>query len=297
MQSNSIAVVNGKGGVGKTSITANLAGSAALSGWKVLAIDLDSQANLGRDLGYLQAARTDEGAGLLAAVVKGARLEPLANERPNLDVVPAGEVTDDLVRYLQEQGRVGLGSLDAALAGVAHEYDLVVLDCPPQAGAIQDAALVAAHYLIIPTSFDAGSIDGLSRVASRFQDICVSENPALELLGVVLFGFGVRDKRIVAEVRTQLEAALGGSAPVLETVIRHVRRAAYDMRERGVLAYEYEASAASAPRWYQALREGTAPPTFSSGAGGLAGDYYQLTREVLRLFAERQAEFERAGVQ
>ena len=297
MQSNSIAVVNGKGGVGKTSISANLAGSAALSDWKVLVIDLDSQANLGRDLGYLKAGRTDEGAGLLDAVVKGTKLEPLRNERPNLDVVPAGESTDELVRHLQKQGRAGLESLDAALASVAHEYDLVVLDCPPQAGAIQDAALVAAHYLIIPTSFDAGSIDGLSRVASRFQDICVAENPALELLAVVLFGFGARDKRILAEVRAQLETALGGAAPVLETMIRHVRRAAYDMRERGVLAYEYEASAASAPRWYQALREGSAPPTFSSGAGGLAGDYYQLTREVLRLFAERQAQFEQAGVQ
>lgn len=297
MQSNSIAVVNGKGGVGKTSISANLAGSAALSGWKVLLVDLDSQANLGRDLGYLQAGRTDEGEGLLAGVVSGASLEPLRNERPNLDVLPAGKATDDLVKYLQEQGRAGLGSLDAALSGVSHEYDLLVLDCPPQAGAIQDAALVAAHYLIIPTSFDAGSIDGLSRVASRFRDICVAENPALELLGVVLFGFGARDKRILGEVRGQLEVALAGAAPVLETVIRHVRRAAYDMRERGVLAYEYEASAASAPRWYQALREGTEPPTFSSGAGGLAEDYYELTREVLRLFAERQARFEQAAVQ
>jgi Mrp family chromosome partitioning ATPase len=62
---NAVAVATGKGGVGKTSITANVAGTAALSGWRVLAVDLDPQGNLGNDLGYNQRGDGDEGGRLV----------------------------------------------------------------------------------------------------------------------------------------------------------------------------------------------------------------------------------------
>ncbi len=99
MLQRSIAVSNGKGGVGKTSVASHLAGIAAAAGWKVLAVDLDPQGNLGQDLGYYQADRGDSGRSLSDAVIDGTELVPLRDVRPNLDVwfppvsTPTGSTT------------------------------------------------------------------------------------------------------------------------------------------------------------------------------------------------------------
>ena len=97
---NTIAFANGKGGVGKTSVTANVAGIAALSGWRVLTIDLDPQGNLGNDLGYLQSGESDQGAGLMAAIRDDKKLKPLRDVRPGLDSVPGGDDMDGLMTVL-----------------------------------------------------------------------------------------------------------------------------------------------------------------------------------------------------
>ncbi|MEX2620501.1 MAG: ParA family protein [Egibacteraceae bacterium] len=80
MLDNCAAVVNSKGGVGKTSIVANVAATAALGGWRTLTVDLDPQGNLARDLGYRQAS--DEGRGLLEAVMTGSRVQPMTGVGP-----------------------------------------------------------------------------------------------------------------------------------------------------------------------------------------------------------------------
>lgn len=283
---NTLAVANGKGGVGKTSITANVAGTAALSGWKVLAVDLDPQGNLGTDLGYNQRGESDEGRGLLRAVVSGDPLEPLADVRENLDVVPGGEAIDELVAILTTRQHRDPGASDAvaaALEPIAGRYQLIILDCPPAGGVLLDAALTAARYLVIPTRRDSGSLDGFVRVARRFAHVRAGSNPAIELLGVVLFDFGTGDRRMLADTRAELERDLDGAAPVFDAFIRNSRRAPGDMREQGLLAYEYEGAAAKATPWYQD-RDG---PRFSSSASGLAEDYQRLTAEVLSAISSR----------
>ncbi len=95
MLDNVLLVTNGKGGVGKTSLVANLTGLAVKSGWSVLAIDLDPQGNLARDLGYLD--RSDGGQGLLAAVLLDRELAVVQGVRPF--------------------GGTGAGRLDAAAGG------------------------------------------------------------------------------------------------------------------------------------------------------------------------------------
>ena len=134
---NTIAFANGKGGVGKTSVTANVAGIAALSGWRVLTVDLDPQGNLGTDLGYTQAGASDQGAGLMAAIRDGSALTPLRNVRPGLDAVPGGDHMDGLMtvlapRLLDESAPAT--AIADALASLAEDYDLVLLDCPPAGG-------------------------------------------------------------------------------------------------------------------------------------------------------------------
>jgi len=82
-----IAVINGKGGVLKTTLTANIGGMLASSGYRVLLVDLDPQGNLAEDLGYTASDRDDEGRALAQGLMFGGTIEPLSQIRPNLDVI------------------------------------------------------------------------------------------------------------------------------------------------------------------------------------------------------------------
>ena len=289
-------MANGKGGCGKTSVATNLAGVAALSGWRVLLVDLDPQGNVGDDLGYR--ARSDAGEGLHDSVMKRGRigLEPLRDVRPGLDVIPGGDFTEDLATLLQsrrnkaashEGAQAELLVLSDVLEAVADAYHLVILDCPPAGGVLLDAALAAVHWLLIPTRRDAASIQGLVRVAKRFQEVAATVNPDLEVLGVVLFDFGVGHRRMVAEVRDSLGASLGSVAPVLATFVRSAPKASSDMRNAGQLAYEYEDAKARATAEVKPWERGA--PRFGANAAGLAEDYERLTDEVLRTITDRIA--------
>ncbi len=128
-------MVNDKGGVGKTSLVANLAGQLAAAGYRCLLVDLNRQANLADDLGFRDDERDDQGAGLLLSVISGSPLTPVLDVRPGLDVVPGGARLSDLVPLmvsrLQDQGREAFRVLARVLAPVTGPYDVVFLDCPP----------------------------------------------------------------------------------------------------------------------------------------------------------------------
>jgi len=295
LNANVIAVANGKGGVGKTSVAANLAGLAAHSGWDVLLVDLDRQGNVGSDLGYLGSPNDDGGRALFDALVDRRPLDvPLRGVRPRLDVVPGGDHTGNaaaVVASLLADIEI-LRNLERALASVASSYDLIVLDCPPAGGVMVDLALAAARGLLIPVRHDAASLKGLELMARQYRKVRGHLNPDLQLLGVVLFGIGRSATAIRQEVRATLEASLGELAPVFDTVIRFSERAPYDMRLEGKLAHEYEAAAEAARTdRLAALHAGTpgelrSMPRYSQTAGGLAEDYMALADEVLSRFRE-----------
>ncbi len=295
VSTNTIAFANGKGGVGKSSVAANVAGIAALSGWRVLTVDLDPQGNLGNDLGYTQAGMSDEGAGLMRAIRDGNRLEPLRAVRPNLDAVPGGDDMDGLLAVLAprllDQTAPATAIADA-LTPLADDYDVVLIDCPPAGGVLLEAILIATRFLVIPTKRDLGSLHGLVRVARSFATVRSHDNPNLDVLGVALFDFARQDTRILADTRERLVRNLAGAAPVFETVIRNARKASTDMRRDGLLAFEYEEAASAALRrrvadrgWEQPGRP--SPNGYSRTAAGLAEDYQNLTKEILAAFAER----------
>lgn len=277
-----VAVINGKGGVGKTSIVANVGGLLAMSGYRVLLVDLDPQGNLGEDLGFT--ARSDDGAALARSVLYGEPLQPLMNVRDRLDVCPAGEHLDELAAAmgarLRRDGDSGSLSLARSLSGVAAEYDLILLDCPPGDAVIQGLALGAARWVLIPTKTDASSRKGLREVARRFME-ARTINPELRLLGVVLFGVGAGASRVRDRARELVAADLGGAAPVLNVTIRHVEAAAADARERGQLAHEMEASAAAGPKWWERRRGVKTGPVIAASATSLAADYEALAQEIV----------------
>lgn len=279
-----IAVQTGKGGVGKTSIVANVGGLLAAAGYRVLLVELDHQGNLGEDLGYTGTEADTDGQALLTAVTTGMVPVPTEGVRPNLDVLPGGERLNDLAAVLysrrQSAGRDADRAIARALMPLAPSYDVILLDCPPGQDALQEAALAAARWLIIPTRSDASSRKGLRATAARFAS-AREINPSLELLGVVMFGVTSTAKRVAAQARKFIEADLGGVAPVFSASIRYAEAAAVDARNRGQLMHELEVSAAGQTPWYQRVRDGDAAPALAKSATSLAGDYSALAQEIV----------------
>lgn len=287
--SQTIAIINGKGGVGKTSLTSNLAGLFAAAGLRVLIVDADPQGNVGRDLGYLADGRSDEGRALFTAITLGGPLQPLRAVRDNLDVVPGGDLTAEMVGTLTTRGRrTGdtTVALRDAIAPIAGDYDLVLVDCPPGDELLQVMGLTAARYVIIPTTSDEASIDGLGRVAKLFAGIQASTNPDLELLGIVPFRIGSRSERIAAELRDSIASTGLDPALLFTSRIRSVEGPAQTCRKVGKLVHELEAELPEArARRLAWLRDGRAggrhrPEVVAESAPGLADDYQRLAMEV-----------------
>lgn len=292
-----VAIANGKGGVGKTTLTAGLAGQLASGGSRVLVVDTDPQANLARDLGYT----AGDGSNLSLAITHGLPLEVIRGVRDRLDVVAGGPALWDVGPAFTARGARGatLPGLKPALAKVAPEkkgadYDVVLVDTPPGEPILQELVFAAADFLIIPTRSDEASLDGLVVVAQRFA-AARAVNPTLTLLGVVLFGVRAGSTRMQARVRSALQETLGDAAPVFPTSIRYLESAAVDMRSRGVLPHELTELHRSDTRTrLSRLREGApadAGDTLlsrDSSAAGLAGDYAALADEVLAAMKARK---------
>ena len=289
-----IAVINGKGGVGKTSIVANVGALAAAAGYRVLLVDLDPQGNLADDFGYADTDADDRGAALHMAVASRQPAQPVRGIRDNLDVLPGGEQTEDLEAVLYARTRrnpdAALEALAEILIPIAADYDLILLDCPPGGAMLQEAALGAARWLIIPTRSDLSSRKALRSVAQRYVTARAG-GARVQLLGVVMFGITSSARSIREAARASLTEDLAGAAPILETVIRYAEAAADESRRRGVVAHELDAAKAGDVPWWGRMRDpgaASAPPVPGS-AGSLAADYAALSHEVLTLISEAES--------
>jgi chromosome partitioning protein len=284
-----VAIANAKGGVGKTSLAAGLAGLAARAGHRVLTVDADPQGNLSLDLGY----PISDGQGLALAIQNGHELSPVRNVRPNLDCVPGGSALFDIPatyvsRMARGQTMTGLrGALDQVSPDEPDaEYDLILVDTPPGEPVLQELVFHASDFLIIPTRSDEASLDGLVTVAHRFA-ATRHRNPTLRLLGVLLFGVRHGSTRLREGVRTSLEEALEGAAPVFRTVIRYHESAAVDMRRHGLLPFELEQrhlaeKSARLARLHGGVRGAEVDDgLLSRDAAGLSADYAALTDEIV----------------
>lgn len=289
-----VAFTISKGGVGKTSLSSNLAGLAAERGYRVLLVDLDPQANALRDLGIYRSDKDDKGEALFEAVSLGRPLRVQKDIRPNLDMVVGGPHVESLARLAWDaHKRNAATAVRDALVTVADDYDLVVLDTPPGERFLRESALTAARFAVIPTRTDEGSLDGVSRIAEDFGRVR-ENNPDLELLGIVLFGVNPSATAILRDVRSHLNDALGGVAPVFDTVIRYLEAPAVDARKRGLLVHEYARDVVdTAPRWFERKDKGKDSGRVSTTAHKLAGDYVNLAIEVLG----RMSELQQAGQQ
>jgi len=291
-----VAIANGKGGVGKTTLTAGLAGQVAAAGFRVLVVDTDPQGNLGRDLGY----GSGDGSSLGLAITHGLPVDVIRGVRDRLDVVPGGPSLWDVAPAFTSRGARGqtLPGLRPALErlrpdGTDADYDLVLIDTPPGEPILQDLVFASSDYLIIPTRSDEASLDGLVVVAHRNAAVRAVK-PDLTLLWVALFCVRAGSTRLITRVRSALQETLGGAAPVFSTSIRYLESAAVDMRSRGLLPHELaqihrEDKSQRISRLRQGVKVDTSEALLSrdSSAAGLAGDYADLAREVLGSITSR----------
>lgn len=283
-----VVSANSKGGVGKTSVAVNVAGLAAESGWRTLLIDLDPQGNAADDLGY---GVSDDGMHLADAIQGRAPMAPVITDvRPNLDVIPGGSRLDDLESFVT--GAIMKGQVEephlmfaAALAGVAGEYDLIVIDTPPTRPLLMQQALGAARWLLIPTKSDRASIRGLQKLAQQLTSVR-RYNPDMQVLGAVLFGVTSGASNVRKNAIEDLSAVLNEDGVVFDTVIRHVEATAVEARYANKLVHELAKEVEDAEPYYEAIKAGNKPVSLPSSAPRLAGDYMLLTQEILSALTE-----------
>ncbi|WP_327249834.1 ParA family protein [Streptomyces sp. NBC_01320] len=279
-QTKVFVVVNGKGGVGKSSLSAALAAAWAAIGLRVLLIEMDEQGNNGEDLGTTGTVLADDGVAQAAAILDGKPLTPTGEARPGLFVVPGGAVLEDVIEELYCQRRLAsrcespedqsawMGMYTAAIDAVRDVYDVIVLDVAPGSEPLQLQALTAGDFVLVPSKSDPSSRKGLRTVARRFGQ-ARALNPMLRLLGVVIFGTNASATNVQTKIKEQLEEDLNGAAPVFAQTIRHVEAAAVACRVAGRVAHEMRSSTAIEPSVRRSMK-------------ALAGDYQSLAIEIMQ---------------
>jgi chromosome partitioning protein len=237
-----IAIVNQKGGVGKTTTAVNLATALAAIGKKTLIIDLDPQGNASTGLGIEQRHRAVSSYHIL---IGNAELNEavLPTIIPDLFIVPSNiDLSAAELELVQETARES--RLKYALDAATMNFDYVLIDCPPSLGLVTMNALVAAQSVFIPLQCEFYALEGLSHLLKTIQLIQKRLNPTMDICGVVLTMYDKRNKlteHIEADVRGFLKDT------VYKTVIpRNVRLSEAPSHGKPAIIYDMACSGSQA---------------------------------------------------
>jgi chromosome partitioning protein len=238
-----IAVANQKGGVGKTTTTANLGASLAMRGAKILLVDMDPQGNLTAAFGQ----SVHEGPTIAEALLDRKVRLPIATvQEPGgalVDLVPASLALATAEASLMNKLGRELRLRDQ-LSTVSDHYDFVLIDTPPSLGLLTINALVAAHKVVIPTEARFFSLQGLQMLQDSIEEILYL-NPRLEVLGIVLSKFDrrLKEERTVSNYLRErwgdmvLSTEVGSNSKILEAASVGVSIFSYSGAERAATAY------------------------------------------------------------
>jgi chromosome partitioning protein len=238
------AVVNQKGGVGKTTTTVNLAAYLATFGKKILLVDIDPQSNA--TVGFGVDRKTIDRC-LYSVLIEGspAQESVVKTSISNLDILPStprlagAEV--ELVSIEPRETR-----LKEALLSIQNSYDIIIIDCPPSLSLLTVNALTAADEVIIPIQSEYYALEGISQLTHTLELVRESLNPGLRIRGIVLTMYDPRTL-LSAQVAEETRKYFGNK--VFKTIIpRNIRLAEapsfgqpiifYDPGSKGAEAYE-----------------------------------------------------------
>lgn len=222
-------VFNQKGGVGKSTITCNLAAISAWQGLRTLVIDLDSQGNSTR---YLLGADLPEDAPNVAEFFeqslkftirdKGAKDFIVPTQWEGLDVMPSSPLLDEMHSKLESRHKIY--KLRDALEQLAEDYDQIYIDTPPALNFYTRSALIAAQGCLIPFDCDDFSRRALYTLLDNVKEIQADHNADLEVEGIIVNQFQARanlPQRLVQELIDEglpvLEPYLGSSVRIRES--------------------------------------------------------------------------------
>lgn len=202
-QTKILAIINQKGGVGKSTTAVNLAAALGAAGKEVLLVDLDPQGNATSGYGI---DKSDIGQCVYNVLLGETPVEDviLANVGKGVDVLPStislagAEV--ELVNEMARENR-----LKNALGSLRGRYDYILIDCPPSLGLLTINALVAADKLLIPIQCEFYALEGVTKLLDSMKRVKSVLNPSLDIYGIVLTMYDSRtnlSKQVVDEVRS-----------------------------------------------------------------------------------------------
>ncbi len=201
-QTKVLAILNQKGGVGKTTTAINLSAALGELGKQILLVDLDPQGN------------TSSGLGIEKNQVKQCIYDVLLNDEPienviipdvceGLDLVPATiNLAGAEVELVSEMAREN--RLKDAIGSLRGKYDFIFIDCPPSLGLLTVNALVAADKLLIPIQCEFYALEGVTKLLDSMKRVKTRLNPALDIYGVLLTMYDGRttlSRQVAEEVR------------------------------------------------------------------------------------------------